>query len=355
MYRALRPAIRDPRRSELASLFLYAAAAIPLFYLPALFFGPRTNFAVIDNWRFWIIHLWVEGFFELFATVLVAVMFVVLGLVTARTATRVIYLDAILYLTGGIVGTGHHWYFTGQGTLNMGLAACFSALEVVPLTLLTLDAWDFIRLRDRRCEDCQTTFADRHRWAIYFLMAVGFWNFVGAGVFGFLINLPIVSYFEVGTALTSNHGHAALFGVFGMLALAVLVFCLRSLARDEVWARAERLDQGRLLGAERGPRAHDGGRPLPGGSAAALGRPPERLLARAAAHLPDERHLPHARVGALRRRHGLPRGRRRPAGPGGRDPAPRLARARSGGAVVPIVASLVRTSAAVRQGVRSTA
>ena len=240
MYRALRPAIRDPRRSELTSLFLYAAAAIPLFYLPALFFGPRTNFAVIDNWRFWIIHLWVEGFFELFATVLVAVMFVVLGLVTARTATRVIYLDAILYLTGGIVGTGHHWYFTGQGTLNMGLAACFSALEVVPLTLLTLDAWDFIRLRDRRCEDCQTTFADRHRWAIYFLMAVGFWNFVGAGVFGFLINLPIVSYFEVGTALTSNHGHAALFGVFGMLALAVLVFCLRSLSRDEVWARAER-------------------------------------------------------------------------------------------------------------------
>jgi nitric oxide reductase subunit B len=240
MYRALRPAIRDPQRSELASLFLYAAAAIPLFYLPALFYGPRTNFAVIDNWRFWIIHLWVEGFFELFATVLVAVMFVVLGLVTPRTATRVIYLDAILYLLGGIVGTGHHWYFTGQGTLNMGLAACFSALEVVPLTLLTLDAWDFIRLRHRRPGQAPASFADRHRWAVYFLMAVGFWNFVGAGVFGFLINLPIVSYFEVGTALTSNHGHAALFGVFGMLALAVLVFCLRCLARDEVWARAER-------------------------------------------------------------------------------------------------------------------
>jgi nitric oxide reductase subunit B len=240
MYRALRPAIRDRERSELASLFLYAAAAIPLFYLPALFFGPRTNFAVIDNWRFWIIHLWVEGFFELFATVLVAVMFVVLGLVTTRTATRVIYLDAILYLAGGIVGTGHHWYFTGQGTLNMGLAACFSALEVVPLTLLTLDAWDFIRLRHRRPGETPATHADRHRWAIYFLMAVGFWNFVGAGVFGFLINLPIVSYFEVGTALTSNHGHAALFGVFGMLALAVLVFCLRSLAEAAVWARAER-------------------------------------------------------------------------------------------------------------------
>ncbi len=241
MYRALRPVMRRGNRSELGALFLYAATAIPLFYLPALFYGPRTNFAVIDNWRFWIIHLWVEGFFELFATVLVAVMFHLLGLVTVKTATRVVYLDAILYLGAGILGTGHHWYFTGQGTLNMALAASFSAMEVVPLTLLTLDAWDFIRLRDRQCGECGKALAGRHRWAIYFLMAVGVWNFVGAGIFGFLINLPIVSYFEVGTVLTPNHGHAALFGVFGMLALAVVVFGLRALASEAAWARAERL------------------------------------------------------------------------------------------------------------------
>ena len=78
-------------------------------------------------------------------------MFLQMGLVTAKSATRVVYLDAILYLGAGIIGTGHHWYFTGQGVLNMGLAACFSALEVVPLTLLTLDAWDFVRLKDRQC------------------------------------------------------------------------------------------------------------------------------------------------------------------------------------------------------------
>jgi len=236
MFRALRPAMKTPGRSELASLFLYSAAAIPIFYLPALFYGPHTNFAVIDNWRFWIIHLWVEGFFELFATVLVATMFHQLGLVNVTTATRVVYLDAILYLGAGIIGTGHHWYFTGQGTLNMGLASAFSAMEVVPLTLLTLDAWDFVRIKDRPCADCGGSFAGGQMWAIYFLMAVGFWNFVGAGVFGFLINLPIVSYFEVGTLLTSNHGHAAMFGVFGMLALAVLVFCLRAMQTDAVWA-----------------------------------------------------------------------------------------------------------------------
>ena len=241
MYRALKPAMKDARTGTLASLFLYIAVAIPLFYLPALFYGPHTNPAVIDNWRFWIIHLWVEGFFELFATVLVAVMFFQMGLVSAKTATRVVYLDAILYLGAGIIGTGHHWYFTGQGTLNMGLAATFSAMEVIPLTMLTLDAWDFIRLKERTCDSCGVRLADAQKWAVYFLMAVGVWNFVGAGVFGFLINLPIVSYFEVGTTLTANHGHAAMFGVFGMLALAVVVYCLRALQTDEQWAKVEKL------------------------------------------------------------------------------------------------------------------
>jgi nitric oxide reductase subunit B len=121
----------------------------------------------------------------------------------------------------------------------MGLAACFSSLEVVPLTLLTLDAWDFVRLKDRACDDCNAPLAARQKWAIYFLIAVGFWNFVGAGILGFLINLPIVSYFEMGTTLTPNHGHAAMFGVFGMLALGVVFFCLRAIRSDRAWAKAE--------------------------------------------------------------------------------------------------------------------
>ena len=166
-------------------------------------------------------------------------MFRHLGLVSTRTATRLVYLDAILFLTGGIIGTGHHWYFTGQGTLNMGLAACFSALEVVPLTLLTLDAAGYIR-HQRRASSNGGDLASKHKWAIYFFIAVGVWNFIGAGVFGFLINTPIVSYFEMGTMLTANHGHAAMFGVFGMLGLGVLVFCLRSLQSDAAWRVTEK-------------------------------------------------------------------------------------------------------------------
>ena len=146
LFRAIAPARKDPDRREISSLFLYAAVAIPIFYLPAMFFGSRTHFTVVDMWRFWIIHLWVEGFFELFVTVMVAVIFFRLGIVSRITACRVVYLDAILYLGSGIVGTGHHWYWTGQSNITMALAAVFSALEVVPLTLLTLDAWDFIKV-----------------------------------------------------------------------------------------------------------------------------------------------------------------------------------------------------------------
>lgn len=240
MFRALRPGMVQEGtglKGELTKLFFYASVAIPVFYVPALFYGKHTNFAVIDNWRFWIIHLWVEGFFELFATVLVAVIFVQMGIVRVKTAIRLVYLDAILYLTGGILGTGHHWYFTGQGTLNMGLAACFSAMEVIPLTLLTLDGWDFIKLKN--AGGAVHPQAEKHIWAIRFLIAVGIWNFIGAGVFGFLINLPIVSYFEMGTTLTPNHGHAAMFGVFGFLALAVMLFCLRASKSDRAWKAVE--------------------------------------------------------------------------------------------------------------------
>jgi nitric oxide reductase subunit B len=239
LYRATRPALADPEQRELARLFLAAALTIPLFYLPAFFFGSRTHFTVVDNWRFWIIHLWVEGFFELFATVMVAVLFFRLRLVTRQTATRIVYLDAILFLGAGIVGTGHHWYWTGQSQAALALSAVFSAMEVVPLTLLTLDAWDFVTLTRSRCDECGQRVSLPHRWTFYFLMAVGFWNFVGAGVFGFLINLPIVSYFEVGTMLTPNHGHAALMGAFGMLGLAFLVFALRQASTEELWRRAE--------------------------------------------------------------------------------------------------------------------
>jgi nitric oxide reductase subunit B len=240
LFRAVRPSFSDPERGELSVLFFLSGLAIPVFYLPAFFYSGSTNFAIVDHWRFWIIHLWVEDFFELFVTVVVAVLFFRLGAVTVVTAKRVIYLDAILYLMGGILGTAHHWYFTGQSSMTMAIGASFSALEIVPLVLLTLDAWDFIRVSEGDVDSAGKRLTISHQWTFYILMAVGFWNFLGAGVFGFLINMPIVSYFEVGTILTPNHAHASFMGVFGMLGVALLVFTCREVVDEDKWVRIEK-------------------------------------------------------------------------------------------------------------------
>ena len=265
LYRAVAPALMNPERREVATLFICGALAIPLFYLPAFFFGSATNFTVVDMWRFWIIHLWVEGFFELFVTILVAVIFVQLGVVSRITAVRIIYLDAILFLGSGIVGTAHHWYWTGQSNVTMALAAMFSAMEVVPLTLLTLDAWDFIKLTGTKCDVCDQGINIPHKWTFYFLMAVGFWNFVGAAVFGFLINLPVVSYFEIGTVLTLNHGHAAFMGAFGMLGMALLVLALRQVLSDEQWVSPEKFIRISFWGLNIGLALMVAGSLFPGG------------------------------------------------------------------------------------------
>jgi nitric oxide reductase subunit B len=233
-------AVSSEKARPLAKMFLFAAIAIPVFYIPALFFGAETNYTVVDTWRFWIIHLWVEGFFEFFATTVVALTFYQLGLAHRNVALRVIYLDAILYFLGGLIGTGHHWYFTGHTNFNMAMSAMFSVLEVVPLTLLTLDAWDFVKATKGKVDVDGKPTRVPHKWTFYFLMAVGFWNFVGAGMLGFFLNLPIVSYYEVGTQVTPTHGHAALMGVFGMLALALMVFTLRQTSTEERWPGIEK-------------------------------------------------------------------------------------------------------------------
>ncbi|MEO8810910.1 MAG: cbb3-type cytochrome c oxidase subunit I [Rhodanobacter sp.] len=241
LYWVARPSrVANPSVRPIARMFLLAALAIPVFYIPALFFGAHTNLTVVETWRFWIIHLWVEGFFEFFATTVVALTFYQIGLTGRNTALRVIYLDAILYFLGGLIGTGHHWYFIGHTQFNMSMSAMFSVLEVVPLTLLTLDAWDFVNTTKGQVDVDGKPRRVPHKWTFYFLMAVGFWNFVGAGMFGLLINLPIVSYYEVGTQLTPNHGHAALMGVFGMLAIALMVFVLRQTASDRNWPGIEK-------------------------------------------------------------------------------------------------------------------
>jgi nitric oxide reductase subunit B len=233
MVRALKPAFKkNSEDRSLLALFLISSIAIPTFYASGLMYGQRSHLVTAEYWRWWVVHLWVEGFFEVFATVVIAFLFTRLRLLEIRSATRAVMFSTIIFLSGGIIGTFHHLYFAGSGPAVIALGAIFSALEVVPLTLLGYEAWENLRLT-RPTE--KAPWIANYKWPIYFFVAVAFWNLVGAGLFGFLINPPIALYFMQGLNLTPVHGHTALFGVYGMLGLGLTLFCLRVLQPSRQW------------------------------------------------------------------------------------------------------------------------
>ena len=231
MGRSLWPALKRPSESRgLIAMVFVSATCIGLFYATSLTWGRHTHYSMIEYWRWWLVHLWVEGFFEVFATAVVALLFTRLGLIRAATANSAIVLETIVFLFGGILGTLHHLYFTGTPTSVIAIGAMFSALEVVPLAMIGFEGY-------RNYQRIQAApWVAAYKWPILCFIAVGFWNVVGAGLLGFAINPPISLYYVQGLNLTAAHGHAALFGVYGMLGIGLMLFCLRGLTDRLQWA-----------------------------------------------------------------------------------------------------------------------
>ena len=230
MGRAIWPALKQKSESRnLLAMFLISSVAIAAFYGAGLMWGRHTNLAVAEYWRWWVVHLWVEGFFEVFASVITAFLFVRLHIVKAATATTAVLFSTVVFLAGGILGTFHHLYFTGTPTAIMALGATFSALEVVPLVLMGFEAYDNLKISK------MAQWSKAYKWPIYCFIAVAFWNLVGAGIFGFLINPPIALYYMQGLNTTAVHGHTALFGVYGMLGIGLMLFVLRDMNKEVVW------------------------------------------------------------------------------------------------------------------------
>ncbi len=221
MMRGITSALRRPGEKSLLALLTASVVAIGLFYGAGFFYGERTHLSIMEYWRWWIVHLWVEGFFEVFATTALAFIFYNLGLVSRTMATGASLASASLFLLGGVPGTFHHLYFAGTTTPVMAVGATFSALEVVPLIVLGYEAWEHSRLRER------SPWMAQLRWPLSCFIAVAFWNMLGAGVFGFMINPPISLYYIQGLNTTPVHAHSALFGVYGFLALGFTLLVLR--------------------------------------------------------------------------------------------------------------------------------
>lgn len=232
--RGFLPAIRNKvqvnhDKRHLLTLLFVGAIAIPLFYLASLFIMPNSHVTFADYWRWWIVHLWVEGIFEAFAVVLIGFLMVNMKLTTIETTIRALYFQLILLLGTGIVGMGHHYYWQGDHSIWLALGSCFSALEVVPLCLLIWEAYTHYRLYKK------SDIAFPYKGTFIFLASTGLWNAIGAGALGFLINTPAVNYFEHGTQWTAAHVHGSMAGVYGMFSIAIALYVFKNITKKEFW------------------------------------------------------------------------------------------------------------------------
>jgi len=237
VYRAMAPVLRrQPNETQeagdrraLLTFYVLSAIFVVVFFGFGLLYSRGTHLTIADYWRWFVVHIWVESIFEFFGVAVISLFLVTLGLVSVKSALRVAYLTAILVFIAGIPGTAHHYFWYGGPSFWLAIGGVFSSLEPIPLILLVVRAWmEYKSIKEEGREF-------PYRWPLYFLTASSVWNFVGAGIFGFIINLPIINYYEHATYLTSNHGHTALFGVYGMLAIALILFSWRGLVEDKYW------------------------------------------------------------------------------------------------------------------------
>ncbi len=235
--RGLWPALKQQGGRSLAFLVVIATISIGLLFGTGLLYGQHSHISVMEYWRWWVVHLWVEGIFEVFATAIVAALFVKMGLVRRSVASTSVLLATIIFLGGGVLGTFHHLYFSGTPIAVIALGAVFSALEVVPLVVVGFEAYN--RAKVEHQQDWQ----EIYRWPFAFFAAVLVWNLVGAGLFGFFINPPLALYYMQGLNTTATHGHAALFGVYRMLGIGLTLFCMRGLLGPSSVERASAQDQ----------------------------------------------------------------------------------------------------------------
>ncbi len=209
---------------------LYIAGMMPLNKI-------MPNFTVDDYYRWWVVHLWVELTFELFAAGVLAFLTVALGLVSRKSAERIMLFELGLIMLSGTLGVGHHYWWQGLDEYWIAIGGIFSALEPLPLVLLMIEA--FKQQRHIQSEGKSFPFAV----PFMFLAGSAFLNWYGAGFLGMVINTPTINYYAHGTYLIMPHGHVALLGAFGYISLAFMYLVARSNAMakglewNEKWSR----------------------------------------------------------------------------------------------------------------------
>ena len=205
---------RAKRWNAVQGTLLGGLVFLALMYLFGMPF--YRNLAMDWYYWWWVIHLWVEGAWELVTAAMAAYMLIQLTGVDRRVVDRWLYVQLGLFLFTGIAGTGHHYYWLGAPQAWLWVGGAFSALEPLPIAVMLWDTW-------------RSTSAGRKEqpklvWVYVFGMAI--LHFVGAGLFGFAHTLPQINYYTHGSQVTVSHGHLAFFGAYALLNLSFFYFAM---------------------------------------------------------------------------------------------------------------------------------
>ncbi|WP_247729889.1 nitric-oxide reductase large subunit [Halovivax limisalsi] len=230
VWRGFRPLLRRESRYGLAHMIVYAGGSIGLLFTAGMLYTPETNIVTTEFWRWWVVHMWVEGAFEFFIVAIVGITLVSMGLLRKASAEKAVAFQALFVMGSGVIGASHHYWWIGQPDVWLPLGSIFSTLELIPLILILFEAMG----QYRALATSDGSFP--YTLPFMFIIASGVWNFVGAGVLGFFINLPLINYYEHGTYLTVGHAHAAMFGAFGFLALGMATYMLRISTKPSLWS-----------------------------------------------------------------------------------------------------------------------
>ncbi len=209
---------------------LYLAGMMPLHKI-------EPNFTVDDYYRWWVIHLWVELTFELFAAGTIAFFTVSLGLISQKTAEKIMFFELFLIMMSGTLGVGHHYFWQGLDEYWIAIGGIFSAMEPLPIALMVVEAWK--NHKEKNHGNSGFAFSTPFMW----ITGSAVLNFVGAGILGMVINTPTISYYSHGTYLIMPHAHVALLGAFGYISIAFLYMTSRANAMANGWIWNDKLSK----------------------------------------------------------------------------------------------------------------
>ncbi|MDP3776361.1 cbb3-type cytochrome c oxidase subunit I [Methylotenera sp.] len=203
------------RKTAISLVLVLGLVGLAVFFLFS-FYNPH-NLVKDKYYWWWVVHLWVEGVWELILGAILAFVLIKVTGVDREVVEKWLYVIITMTLITGIIGTGHHYYWIGAPAYWQVWGSVFSALEPIPFFMLTIFAFNMVNKRRREHPNKAATL-----WAL----GTGVMAFLGAGVWGFMHTLAPVNYYTHGTQLTAAHGHMAFYGAYAMVVLTIISYAM---------------------------------------------------------------------------------------------------------------------------------